>query len=567
MTLTHVIRLCLVLVVTASMVVAQTGNRSATTSSRKTNKPVEPATKVSQSNTNELRENQLRVLREHVLARTVESLKKMDEAGLRLSARNQVLTYLTSEKPPSEEKQTLTTQLALEGLTDLREHGEEITPFMRSYLSNDLGSWIQKYRPNLSEEFEKTVKANGNVGASQRIQSLFELENGDVLAAKRIRQELDEQTTLNGLHFWLEELIERKSGEFEPLASYIVTRAGEGQISFETLFWISDIYLRPQTSEALRKRFLSAVVFRTQPANFAVEPAPQMAYDLLTTILPFVHRSTPELYDQALNQHVAMRAGLTERQRASEARIKRLRESANPIEDLIAEADATKSKTERNELLLQAAQLALEKGKFDLCLDTLDKVEVNVTGDPEPWQRSIDQILKNLVRTVIAAKRAELAERAASRVGSSFTRVEALNLMMRYRVKENDKAEAQRLLTEASKVAAASSDEAQKAKAFFLLSITCDQVDLSKKAELLLAGVNALNNIAAPDAGVRDNTIYQNYVQRLDNSGYELTKGFSGLTKQDENSALALVERLQKRDLRTFALIGILTGLDQLQND
>ncbi|HKV35368.1 MAG TPA: hypothetical protein VJP89_13620 [Pyrinomonadaceae bacterium] len=565
MTLAHTTKLCLGLLVAASVVVAQTSNKSATTS-RKANIQVEQD-KVAESKANELRQNQLRVLREHVLARILESLKKMDDAGLRMSARNQVLTYLASEKAPSEEKQALTTQIALEGLADLREHGEELTPFMLSYLSSNLGSWIQKYSPNLTEEFEKTVKAQKNVGASQRIRSLFQLENGDVLAAKQIRQELDEQTTLNGLNFWLEELIKRKSGEFEPLASYIVTRAGEGHISFETLFWISDIYLRPQTSEALRKRFLMAVVFRTQPANFAVEPAPQMAYDLLTNILPFVHRSTPELYDQALNQHVAMRAGLTERQRAGEARIKRLRESANPIEDLIAEADATKSKTERNESLLQAAQLALEKARFDLCLDTLDKVDVNVTGDPEPWQRSIDQILKNLVRTVVAGKRAELAERAASRIGSSLTRVEALNLIMRYRVKENDKAEAQRLLTEASKAAAASSDDAQKAKAFFLLSLTCDQVDLSKKAELLLAGVNALNNIAAPDAGVRDNTIYQNYVQRLDNSGYELTKGFSGLTKQDENSALALVERLQKRDLRTFALIGILTGLDQLQND
>jgi len=260
-----------------------------------------------------------------------------------------------------------------------------------------------------------------------------------------------------------------------------------------------------------------------------------------------------------------MRAGLTERQRASEERIKRLRESANPVEDLISEADATKSRTERNELLLQAAQLALEKARFDLCLDTLDKVDV--TSDPDLWQRSIDQILKNLVRTVVAGNRAELAEKAAARIGSPFTKVEALNLIMRYRVKANDKAEAQRLLTEASKAAAASSDDAQKAKAFFLLSITCDQVDLSKKAELLLAGVNALNNIGAPDVGGRDNTIYQNYVQRLDNSGYELTNGFSGLTKQDENSALALVERLQKRDLKTFALIGILMGLDQLQND
>jgi|GEM_PF-2566162 len=564
MTLTPAVKLCLGLFVSASIVVAQTGNKSAT-SSRKGKTTVEPSTKVSQAKANELRENQLRVLREHVLARLVESLKKMDEAGLRLSARNQLLTYLASEKAPPDEKQILITQLALDGLTDLREHGDDITPFMLSYLSNNLGSWIQKHRPALNEEFEKAVKVHVKVDASQRIRSLFELENGDVLAAKRIRQELDEQSTLNGLHFWLEELIKRKSGEFEPLATHIVLRAKQGQISFETLYWISDIYLRPQTSEALRKRFLSAVIFRTQPANFAVEPAPQMAYDLLTSVLPFVQQSTPDLYDQALNQHVAMRAVLTEKQRASEARIKRLNESANPVEDLISEADAAKSKTERNELLLQAAQLALEKARFDLCLDTLGKVDINLTAtDPDIWQGSIDRILKNLVRTVLPDKRAELAERAATRINSSLTKVEALNLIMRYWVKANDKTEAQRLLTEASKVAASTSDDTQKAKAFFLLSIACDQVDSSKKTDLLLSGINALNNLAIPEAGARDKPVYQNYIQRLDNSAYELTKGFNGLTKQDENSALALVEKVQKRDLRTFALIGILLGLDQL---
>ncbi len=558
-----IIKLCLALIVTGSASMAQTANTPNT--STKTKAPAKPAATIPLSKADEFREHQLRVLREHVLARTLDSIKKMDEAGLRVSARNQVLTYLTSDKDPSDAKQALTTQLARDALTDLREHGEEIVPFMFSYLSNDLGSWIQKHRPNLTEEFEKAVKANAKLDASQRIRSLFELEDGDILAAKRIRQELEEQGPLSGLQFWLDELMSRKSKEFEPLASDIVARAEQGQISFETLFWVSDIYLRPPISDSLRSRFLAAVVARTQPANFIAEPAPQMAYDLLTKVLPFVQRSVPELYDQALNQHVAMRAVLTERQLSSDARIKRLKESANPIEDLISEAESVKSTTERNELLLQAAQLALEKKRLDLCLHILDKVNViAAAADPASWQRSIDQILKNFVRTALADKRAELAEKAAARIASSLTRVEALNLLIRYCVKANEKAEAQRLLTEASRVAASGPDETQKAKAFFLLSQTCDQVDVTKKTDLLLSGINSLNNIPKPDAGARDKAAHQNYVQRLDNGGYELTKGFKGLTKIDENSALALVEKLQKPDLRTFALIGILVGLDGL---
>jgi hypothetical protein len=516
-------------------------------------------------NADEMRAYQLRVFRQHVLARTLDNIKKMDEAGLRVSARNQLLAYLASENPPSNEKQALATQIARDALTDIREHNDEIEPFMLSYLSNDLVSWTQKYRPHLLENFEKTINAMPKVDTSLRIRSLFELEGGDVLAAKRIRQELEGHGELSGLYFWLDELMTRKSNEFEPLASNIVARAAQGQISFETLFWISDIYLRPQTSNALRNRFLATVVARTQPANFVAEPAPPFAYKLLTELLPFVQQSTPELYDQALNQSFAMRASLNESQLASEARIKRLNESVNPIADLKSEAESAKTKTERNELLLQAAELALEKKKFDLCLNILSDVDGNVAAaDPDTWQREIDLILKNFVRATLTAKLADLAEKGAARITSLLTRVDVLNLIMRYYAKANDKEAAQRLLIEAAKVAASGSDNFDKVKGFFLLSVSCDQVDGSKKAELLSSGLKALNNLSKPDVNARDKAIYQNYVQRLDNTGYELSKGFKGLTKQDEIAALALVERLEKPDLRTFALIGILRGLDEL---
>jgi len=550
---------CIVLLIACSAILAQTQKTPPT-------KPaVGPAVENRRSKVDEMREYKLRVFREHVLARALDSIKKIDEAGLRVSARNQILTYLTSDKNPSDEKQALASQIARDALTDLREHNEEITPFMLSYLSSDLVSWIQKHRPNLLGDFEKTINAIPKVDASLRIRSLFDLEGGDILAAKQIRQELEQHGSLSGLNFWLDELMTRKSKEFEPLASDVIARAGEGQISFETLFWISDVYLRPQTSSNLRNRFLASVVARTHPANFVTEPPPKLAYDLLTQILPVIKQSTPELYEQALNNSFAMRSSLNESQLASEARTKRLNESVDPIGDLKSEAESAKTKTERNTLLLGAAEMALEKKKLDLCLDILSDVDVNVAAaDPFLLQYSIDRILKLLVRAGLTAKLTDVAEKGAARIGSSLTRVEALNLIMRHYMKANDKEAAQRILIEASKVAGSSPDNWDKAKAFFLLSVTCDQVDGSRKADLLLSGLKALNNISESDMNARDKALYQSFAQRLDNLGYELSKGFKSLTKQDENASLALVEKLQKPDLRTFALIGILTGLDGL---
>ena len=168
------------------------------------------------------------------------------------------------------------------------------------------------------------------------------------------------------------------------------------------------------------------------------------------------------------------------------------------------------------------------------------------------------------MKAALTSKLTGLAENGASRMTAPLTKVEALSLLIRYHARSNDIETAQRLLTEASKIAESGPDNSDKAKAFFLLSLTSDQVDRSRKADLISSGVKALNSLSTPDTNARENTIYQTYVQRLDNAGYELTRGFKGLTKQDENAALALVDKVQKPDLRTFALIGILLGLDGL---
>ena len=555
---------CLILVIVSnSATVAQTGDKALPTAKTKT--PIESSDKAPKSTKNEMREQQLRVFREHVFTRVLDNIKKMDEAGLRLSARNQILSYLASNKALSDDRATLATQIVRDALTDLREHYEEIDSFMLGYLSNNLGSWIQKYRPNLIEEFDKTVTATVKINASQRIRSLFALENGDILAAKRIRQELENQGSLDSLYFWLDELMRLNSKEFEPVASDVVARAAQGQISFDTLFWVSEIYLRPQVSSGLRNRFLSVVVARTQPVHFVTQPAPQLAHDLMTKLLPVIQQSTPQLYDQAQNHNFAMRASLNERQVASDARIKRLKESLDPIGELKSEAESAKTKIERNELLLDAAELALEKKKFELCLDILANVDISVpVADSNLWQRSIDRVLKDLVRACLTEKYAELAETGGTRIVSLLTKTEALVLIIRYHSKTKDKDAAQRLLIEASKLAASGPDNFDKAKSFFLLSVACDQVDGSKKADLLLSGIKAMNNLAKPDTNTHDRGARQTYVQRLDNSAYELTKGFKGLTKQDENSAMPLIDRLQKSDLRTFALMGLLLGLDEL---
>jgi hypothetical protein len=505
------------------------------------------------------------MLRESTLLRMVASIKEMNETALRISARNQILMRLGSEEKADEENRALMTQIAADALTDLGEHGEEIPPLMADYLFGDLGAWIQKYQPKLAGRLQEVEKNRKSGNESDRIRALLQTKGGDALAAQQLRQLLTEGQEVDGIFFYLDALRRSNSREFEPLLSQIVEIAERGpQVSLQTLFWASDIYLRPDLPVALKRRFLAMVISRTQPANFAVEPVPQTAYELLSKVLPSVRELEPESYDQAAAQSLNLRAAFNERQLAAEARSKRISESPDPFADLLAEAEDAPSKSERNELLAEAAQLALERKRFALCLEIVAKLDRDVVGGPpEFWRNWTDQFLKGFVKAALAEKDAEQAEKGAGRITSPLAHVEGLALLLRFWGKANDRNGARRILDEAVKIAEDASDRLERAKAFLLLSLAASAADESAQTRLLEGAVKAIDGVAPPDHGADDKKLYQQYLRGLDSTGYQLIRGFEELAKKDEAGALALCENLSQRGLRTYALIGILQGLDE----
>jgi len=524
------------------------------------------ATEAAAAEARRLRTQQLLILHEDLLSRTLDSFKRMDEVALRLSVRTQLLAYLWESKTLSGKHVSLKRKLALDAIADLNDHHLEMPRFMRDYLLADLAAQIEKHQPDLTEKLN-AVKEAGKIGReSLNISSLFELKNGDVLAAAKIRQLLAQGDDLRGLNFWLDDLREQKSGEFEPLLREVIAIAERGpQISFETLFWLMPVCFHSDVPQPLQRGFAAMILSRTQPANFAVTPAPQSAYELLAGALSQIRRLLPEHYEQAVGQSLILRTSINQTQLASEERNKRLKESENPVEDLVREAEDAKTKGERNELLAEAAETALIKEKFDACLDVLSRMDldINVPSHPGFWRNWSGQFLKKFVKSAMAAKELEIAEKAALGMTASLAKIEAVASLIRHWSKTGEKGRAHRLLVEAIKVTDSVSDDFEKAKSLILLSIICDQVDESKKAQLLLSSVKALNSLDKPTTP-RDQELYQQYVRKLDQTGHHVIRGFKALTATDENAAIALVDQLQGSDLRPFALIGILSGLTDL---
>ena len=525
-----------------------------------------PATESAAAEVRRLRTQQLLILHEDLLSRTLDRIKKMDEVALRLSVRIQLLSYLWESKTLSGKHISLKRNLALEAIADLSDHHREMPQFMVDYLLADLAALIDRHQPDLSEKLN-AVKETARIGReSQNIRSLFELRNGDALAAAKIRQLLAQGVDVSGLNFWLDDLRQQKSREFEPLLREVIAIAERGpQISFETLFWLLPVCFHTDVAQPLQKSFAAMILSRTQPANFAGTPVPQSTYELLVGALPHIQRLLPEHYEQAVGQSLILRAGINQAQLTIEERNKRLKESENPVDDLVREAEAARTKGERNELLAEAAETALIEEKFDKCLDVLARMDLELTlpGHPGLWQNWSSQFVKKFVKSAIAARELEIAEKAALGMTASLAKVEVVAVLIRHWSKAGEKGSAHRLLVEAIKVADSVSDDFEKAKSLILLSIVCDQVDESKKAQLLLSSVKVLNGLDKPTTP-RDQEPYQAYVRQLDKTGYQIVRGFKALTVSDENAAIALVDQLQGTDLRPFALIGILSGLTDL---
>jgi hypothetical protein len=528
--------------------------------------PERPASKSANAELRTLRKQQLRILHDNLLSRALDTIKKMDEVALRLSARNQVLAYLSESKTVSDNNLRLKRSLALDAISDLSNNHQEIPQFMLDYLSADLTALIEKHQPDLTEKLQAAKETAKSSNQAVNIRSLFELKNGDLLAAARIRQLLAQEEDSKELHFWLDNLRKQKSREFEPLLREVIAIAEYSpQISFETLLWVSPIYFHPDVPRSLQKNFAAMILSRTQPVNFSVTGPPILAYELLTGALPHIQNLLPDNYERAVSQSLVLRTTIDRTQLAGEERSKRLKESQSPIEDLVQEAETAKTKSERNELLAEAAELALQKKKFNTCLDIVAKLDLEITvlDQVRFWQGWKNQFLKKVVKSAMVARELESAERAALGMTASLAKVQAIASIVRYSSETGEKGAAHKLLVEAFKVSESISDVFEKAKSFILLSIICDEVDESKKAQLLISAVKVLNDLNKPTTR-RDQEPYQEYLRNLDSTGYQIIRGFKALTVSDPDVAIALADQLHKPDLRPFALIGILTGLNDL---
>ena len=225
------------------------------------------------------------------------------------------------------------------------------------------------------------------------------------------------------------------------------------------LFWLLEPYVWRNDREDIKRRFLSVTVAATAE-SYQWSDLGQLtnAFNVLRVTVPLIQKLVPGMYPQAAAQLATVRARLPNETVEQSAIAERIRQSEDTLSQMIIEANSVTGPSLKNDLLIQAAQLALTKGKLQLAFD----LATSTVSDDKTrnWQQ---QFLSELVKSAVENKDAKLGLAIASKIEMPLTRAEAMQRLALLFFTLKDLWKARESLVESLKVIRASDNTPEKA--------------------------------------------------------------------------------------------------------
>lgn len=516
-------------------------------------------------------QERVEVLRASLLSRIDDAVRLMDEPAMRALIRLRIATYLWSKKSQSERFQGKAEREVEDALSDIAEHRGEISDGTESRLRNELLAQVQLNSPSLAAKLKKkyALSDRGDSDELQQAYSLLSSPNGSTAAVPSLKRLISDGQDLGvNLVFFLDRLEKEHSNALLPLLSDILAaeEGRPGTVSVTTLEYISRFYLQNDAPGSLKLRFLTAVVNATRdPSAFPDVPRLQQARNFLSNIAPLLERLSPALYGQAMAQLSVISSRLPPDNVSMQTIAERVKRSQDPLEAWIEEADSPQNKFFRNDILTEAAQLALEKRKFELAIDIVSKIEIKDEDKNTPLWRA--QFLEDVSDSALKAGKPDIARRAEERIEDVLTRTQALRKIVIYYLQTGDAASAEEVLGTALKLAASIVKASDRAAAYLDLTEACQRLDEGKLYDLISLAVKAINGMDAPDTQDKAGSPKRDsYARELSALSWRLTPAFQSLVSRNEDDAFYFAEAIQRREMRAAALLGIYMGLPDVPN-
>jgi hypothetical protein len=477
-------------------------------------------------------------------------IKDTSLAAVRVFARYKIASWLWQS---GKDETGRAEQLTIKALDELYEKKAEIP----SLYFNSLSSSIFALLETNAKETAKKLRAKYNLSSEDELynaNSLLNTKDGEKIAADKIQKSLANQTELSPLTILLmEDLQSRKSPELLRILTEIVNLEENGQSNFsaETLFFVVDFFRNTTVSNNLRIRFYNIVCNKAKAAIPTADSDAKSVYDLLSAIMPDIAKNAPDLLPEANTlQSVFMSRVPPSTVKTNEA-YRRINESRDQLNALVSEAEASTDKGLKANLLTQAAQLALQKGKFRLSVELSDKIKANI--DEEKDQRFAlwyDQFLSEVSNKALKVDDVDSSKYATERVINKITLANVLRNTALYYAKR-DSVSAADALDRALRLSANADNDLPKVYLLIRLISTAQKIDPNRVPEVIentAKAINGLPHLGVDDKSETDN--YKKYVSSIMTINERLVPVFDQLVKRNKSEAIDFAARINTKEIK-----------------
>jgi len=479
-------------------------------------------------------------------------ISKLDNVTVRNFLRLRIATVLWADA--GEESSAQAKSVAIAGLEDLNTHRDQVPPLYETLFRRDLMALLEAHAPEAAKRFEKESDAN----AFEVAYAALTTKGNESLAIDLVNRALaDRQVPDSSIIFFLRRLEQEQSARIPELLSNFLTveERQPGTISVEMLFWLADFYLGPNRAPQLRERFVTVAVMATAD-SYSWSDAARIrdAYDLLRIVTPLIPSIAPSLSARANAQLASLTGRFSDRPSDRDASDERIRTSDDPLEQTISEARSANDPELKDDLFVEASQLALKKGKLKLAFE----LTMSISSEGQ-HQKLRTQFLNELVNSAIEKKDPELAGLVIARIDASLIRAAALQRLSLYFFDLKDVAKAKETLIDSLKVINSIEDKTDKTLALLKSLRVVIRVNDEMTPDLAAQLVRAINQIPGPnqkDTSTRDEYIRKTLMPVV----WQVLPAFEMLAQRDETIIPALVDQLEPREVKLAALSGASVG-------
>jgi hypothetical protein len=365
----------------------------------------------------------------------------------------------------------------------------------------------------------------------------------------------------------IDELTARNSPELPRVLRALISAAERENSSAESLFELIDTFRNPLVPEDLRNRFYLLSVKKGYEALGRDESDLNSAYSLIYAISDDISPASTSLFAQVNILRSALGAHIKQKDREYEEAFERIGKSKDKLEATISEAKAAENRTLKEDLYMDAVNLALKAEKADNLQIGLDLIESLMelrssdnAKDSKNYDRWYDQCFSLIALQALKENNLEINKIAAGKINDKLTRAEILRKTAIYLFENKRFSSASELLKEALKITGETENNPRKIGVLLRFISTCQKVDKDQVFNLTLMAVKAMDSFSLPDIkdmpeSERDKK-YADSVLAIDTN---LLSAFNELLKENRNGAVDFSNRINKKEFKVVTSYAFLT--------